>query len=248
MPEGDTIFRTAATLHRALAGSIVTGFETQLPALARIEVIGRTIEFARAAGKWVQIGFSGDLILLTHMLMSGSWHTYRPGEQWQKSRYHMRIVISTQSIVAVAFDVQVAEFHNAQTLSRRTRLGPDVLAANFEEAEAVKSLESNPAEEIGIALLKQSIIAGIGNVFKSEICFLAEINPFDPIGALSRIQIESLVATAKRSMTRPRTDWVYHHAGDACRKCGTPILSRKQGEEARTTFWCPTCQPRIKLD
>ncbi|MGZ5711721.1 MAG: DNA-formamidopyrimidine glycosylase family protein, partial [Burkholderiales bacterium] len=115
MPEGDTIFRAARTLNRALAGQTVTRFETQLPHLQRVHddtsVTGRTIEKVAASGKWMIVCFSGDLILLTHMLMSGSWHIYRPGEPWRKSRYHMRIVLATERMVAVAFNVQVAEFH-----------------------------------------------------------------------------------------------------------------------------------------
>lgn len=275
MPEGDTIFRAARTLNRALAGAHVTGFETQLPALARVNddhpIAGRTVEYARATGKWLQIGFTGDLILLTHMLMSGSWHIYRPGEAWQKSRYHMRVAITTPAIIAVAFNVQIAEFHTANTLGRRqgfNALGPDVLGADFDEANAVERLASRPELEIGVALLSQSILAGLGNVYKSETCFLAGVNPFMPIGMLSRMQLESTVAIAKKLLnanigvssgegivtytglrrTTGRVNpgerlWVYRRTGEPCRKCGTPILSRKQGVDARTSFWCPLCQP-----
>ena len=271
MPEGDTIFRAASTLNRALAGSVVTGFETQLPALARIDddapIVGRTVEFAKAAGKWLQIGFSGDLVLLTHMLMSGSWHIYRPGEAWQKSRYHMRVVIATAKIVAVAFNVPVAEFHTAASLARRqgfNRLGPDVLVADSGDAK----LENHPEMEIGVALLSQWIIAGIGNVYKSEVCFLAGVNPFAKIETLSRRQLDDILAIARKLLaanvrpesssqivtytglrrTTGRSDpserlWVYHRNGEPCRKCGTIVLSRKQGIDARTSFWCPSCQP-----
>jgi endonuclease-8 len=122
MPEGDTIFRAARTLNRALAGQVVTKFETQLPQLSRIDedhpLTGRTIEQVDATGKWMRIWFSGDLILLTHMLMSGSWHIYRPGEAWQQPRVRMRVVISTADFVAVAFQVPIAEFHTAASLER----------------------------------------------------------------------------------------------------------------------------------
>jgi endonuclease-8 len=265
MPEGDTIFRAARTLHRALAGSTVTGFETQLPALARVDtdrpIVGRTVEYARATGKWLQIGFSGDLVLLTHMLMSGSWHIYRPGEAWQKSRYHMRVAIATPAIIAVAFNVQVAEFHTGRSLARRqgfNQLGPDLLGANFDDAEAVARLGSNPDPELGVALLSQSILAGIGNVFKSEVCFVAGVNPFQRVGALSRMQLESIVSTARQLMAANVTNhgmrqttgspdpeerlWVYQRTGQPCRNCGAAILSRKQGIDARTSFWCPVCQ------
>lgn len=250
MPEGDTIFRAAATLNRALSGSIVTKFETQLPTLAREDIVGRRIEFARATGKWLQIGFSGDLILLTHMLMSGSWHIYRPGERWQKSRYHMRVVIETGSIVAVAFNVPIAEFHTAKSLARRHglhQLGPDILAPDFDESGAVENLKNHPEVEIGVALLDQSILAGIGNMFKSEACFLAGVNPFEPIANLSTLRLAGVVSAARRIMVESVTSargqlWVYRRQGEPCRKCGQPILSRKQGSDARTSFWCPDCQ------
>jgi endonuclease VIII len=269
MPEGDTIFRAARTLNRALAGSVVTSFETQLPALARVDVdqaiVGRTIEFASAVGKWMQIGFSGDLVLLTHMLMSGSWHIYRPGEGWQKGRHDMRIVIGTAAIVAVAFNVPVAEFHTQASLARRrgfSQLGPDLLSDNFDEADAVARLANHPDLEIGDALLSQSIIAGLGNVFKSEVCFMAQVNPFERVGNLSRAQLQSVIAIAQRVLSanvvtysglRRTTGssvpdnrlWVYHRNGEPCRKCGAAIVSRKQGTGARTSFWCPCCQPKF---
>jgi endonuclease VIII len=265
VPEGDTIFRAARTLHRALAGSTVTGFETQLPALARVDtdqsIVGRTVEYARATGKWLQIGFSGDLVLLTHMLMSGSWHIYRPGEAWQKSRYHMRVAIATPRMIAVAFNVQVAEFHTERSLARRqgfNQLGPDVLGADFDETEAAARLASRPDLELGVALLTQSILAGLGNVFKSEVCFVAGVNPFERVGNLSRVQLGSVVSISRKLLAanvtyagmRQTTGspdpeerlWVYQRTGQPCRQCGAAILSRKQGMDARTSFWCPVCQ------
>jgi endonuclease-8 len=267
VPEGDTIFRAARTLNHALAGSVVTSFETQLPALARVDadqpIVGRRIEFASAVGKWLQLGFSGDLVLLTHMRMSGSWHIYRPGEGWQKSRQHMRIVIGTPAIIAVAFNVPVAEFHTQATLARRrgfSQLGPDLLSKDFDEADAVTRLANHPDLEIGDALLSQSIIAGLGNVFKSEVCFIAQVNPFERIGNLSQMQLQSVVAIARKTLNSNAVNysglrqttgrsgpdnrlWVYHRNGEPCNKCGAAIVSRKQGAGARTSFWCPTCQP-----
>jgi endonuclease-8 len=254
VPEGDTLFRTASTLHRALAGAVVTNFQTQLPALARVDadhpIAGRTVEYARATGKWLQIGFSGDLVLLTHMLMSGSWHIYRPGEAWQRSRYHMRIVIATPAIVAVAFNVPVAEFHTANSLARREgfqQLGPDILSPDFDEAAVVASLQRHPEMEIGVALLAQSLLAGVGNMFKSEACFLAGVNPFARIGDLSVRQLERVISEAREVMTASATVGrgplcVYRRNGEACLKCGLSITSRKQGADARTSFWCGSCQ------
>ena len=275
MPEGDTIFRAARTLHRALAGHTVTKFESVLPKLSRVDVdsgiVGRTIEKVEADGKWMLMHFSGDLILLTHMLMSGSWHIYRPDERWQRRPVDMRVLIETGTFVAVGFNVPVAEFHTAQSLARRpgfNKLGPSLLAEEFDQVAVMTRLQSCPEEEIGVALLTQSLLAGIGNVYKSEICFACHVNPFRLVSTLTKDEMECLVSTARKFLlanategsgdrivtyagmrrTTGRSDpeanlWVYHRRGEPCRRCGAAIESRKQGMDARTTFWCPTCQP-----
>jgi endonuclease-8 len=269
MPEGDTIFRAARTLQRALAGAIVTNFETQLPHLDRVNVdtpiVGRTVESVEAAGKWLHIRFSGELTLLTHMMMSGSWHIYRPGEPWQRRRQHMRVAIYTEKFVAVAFNVPVAEFHMEDSLRRRrgvSQLGPDLLKADFDVEEAALRLEARPELEVGVALLTQSLVAGIGNVYKSEACFVSGVHPFRSVGSLRRDEMRALLASAQKMMLANVTEgagpamrtttgranteerlWVYRRRGEPCRKCGTAIESRKQGLDARTTFWCAECQP-----
>src|SRR5882724_11105247 len=173
VPEGDTIWRAARTLQRAIGGRVVTRFETVLVKLARVNedtpVAGRTVEGVESAGKWMVMRFSGDLILLTHMLMSGSWHIYRPGERWQRPRGDMRVVIGTAEWLAVAFQVPVAEFHSEESLARRDglrALGPEVLKDDFDAARAVENLRSRPELEIGVALLRQSLVSGLGNIFK----------------------------------------------------------------------------------
>lgn len=277
MPEGDTIFRAARTLNRALGGQIVTKFESQLPQLSRIDhdapIAGRTVEKVDAVGKWMRMYFSGDLVLVSHMLMSGSWHIYRAGEAWKRPFVQMRIAIYTDTFVAVAFQVPVAEFHTAASLARHRsiiRLGPDVLADEFDEESAIAQLRSRPELELGVALLRQSLLAGLGNVFKSEVCFISRVNPFRPVGSLSADQLQRIIANARKFMKANVTDaagdaivtytglrrttgradpsarlWVYRRTGEPCRRCGTPIRSHKQGLEARTTFWCPSCQPAV---
>jgi endonuclease-8 len=266
MPEGDTLFRTARTLTRAIGGQVVTRFETVMPKLARVDVdtplAGRTVDRVEPAGKWLLIHFSGDLILLTHMLMSGSWHIYRPGERWQRGRQHMRIVIETERMVAVAFNVPVAEFHTAASLARRrvfNQLGPAVLAEDFDIDAAVRNLQANPNMEIAAALMRQNLVAGIGNEFKSEVCFGAGIHPFRPVGTLSEAELRLLMEVARRQMTdnvlqrsamrrttrrvEPSENlWVYGRAGQPCRKCGEAILARRHTIDARLTYWCPRCQ------
>ena len=274
MPEGDTIYRAARTLDRALAGKIVTRFATVLPELARVNedepIAGRTVEKVEARGKWLLMHLSGDLVLLTHMLMSGSWHIYRPGEAWKASRHDMRIVIETAAMMAVAFRVPVAEFHTTESLRRRpglNQLGPDVLAQSFDPLKAFASLQSRPELELAEALLNQSVLAGPGNVFKSEICFAARLCPFRTIASLAEEELRRIVEIAQRYMssniadtagdkivtytgfrrTTGRSDpyarlWVYGRAGESCRECGTTIEVQRQGKHARKTYYCPHCQ------
>jgi endonuclease-8 len=275
MPEGDTIFRSARALNLALQGKQITRFETAFAQLTRVDdqapVAGRTVERVESRGKWLLIHLTGDLILVTHMLMSGSWHIYRRGERWRRGRSHMRIVLTTEDFEAVAFDVQVASFQTAGSLERNTtipKLGPDLLSASFSEDEAVNRLIARPGDEIANALLNQQVIAGIGNVFKSEICFTCGINPFAKVSALTPANIKCLLESARRLMaanvsegasgrivtyTGPRRTtgadnptarlWVYGRRGEPCRRCGTLILMRKQGPGVRSTYWCPQCQP-----
>lgn len=274
MPEGDTIFRAARALNQALAGEVVTRFETAYAPLASVHdqtpITGRVIESVESRGKWLLLRFSGDLILVTHMLMSGSWHIYRPGERWKRSRSHMRVVLSTRGWEAVAFDVPVARFHTARSLERYTAiptLGPDLLGETFAQDEAQKRLLARPDQEIGNVLLDQQVLAGIGNVFKSEICFACRVHPFRLVSTLNRREIECLLDTARRFLsanagpnasggivtytggrrTTRQSDeaarlWVYRRKGHPCRRCGTAIAMRKQGPGARSTYWCPQCQ------
>ena len=277
MPEGDTIFRAARTLHLALAGRTVEQFESVFPALTRVDVDralrGRTIESVAARGKHLLIHFSGDLVLRTHMRMHGSWHIYRRGERWQRPRREMRIVIATNDFEAVAFNVPVAELATTLELQRsmplRT-LGPDLLDEAFDSDDAVRRLESRGELEIADALLNQEALAGIGNVFKSEILFVAKVSPFTRVRELTREQLMGIVNTGVRLLranahdgsgeivtyaglrrTTGRADpsarlWVYGRAGQPCRRCGTPISRSRQGEYVRSTYWCERCQGRSK--
>ncbi len=188
MPEGDSIFRAARTLHRALAGRVVTRFETAYAHLSRVDadapIAGRTLVRCESAGKHLLVIFSGDLVLRTHMRMNGSWHIYRHGERWWRGPQAMRIRIDTAEWVAVAFDVPVAEFVTERQLERSgpvAALGPDLLAGarsggsdpplQFDRQEAVRRLYACAAMPIEEALLNQRVVAGVGNVFKSEVLF-----------------------------------------------------------------------------
>lgn len=281
MPEGDTIYRAARALQRAIGGKVVTGFDTGLAPLARVNddtpLAGRTVEKVESRGKWCLIHFSGDLILITHMLMSGSWHIYRTGEKWWMGRDRMRVVIRTEDFQAVAFNVPVAEFHTARTLERYTqipKLGLDILAGDFTVEGGARRLAeyaaANPQAEVAVVLLNQRVMAGLGNVYKSEVAFTAGVNPFRPMSTLTRNEMTTMAELSQRYMkanvldgsgdgivtysgnrrtthaaNREERLWVYGRQGQECRRCGTAIMMRKQGEQARSTYWCPQCQPWV---
>lgn len=281
MPEGDTIFRAARTLHRALAGKVVTRFETQYAQIARVHddapITGRLVEKVEARGKHLLMYFSagaraGDAVVLrTHMLMSGSWHIYRTGERWQRSPVSARLIVGTADFVAVGFSVPVAEFVQADDLDADealSRLGPDVLAAGFDDEVAHVRLATSTRPTVAEALLQQHAVAGIGNVFKSELLFLAGVWPYLPPASVTDAQWAGMLRDARallkanvldpadtavltwRGMRRTtgrmnpaQRLYVYGRHGKPCRRCGATIQMRHHGEHNRSTYWCPTCQP-----
>jgi endonuclease-8 len=276
MPEGDTIFRTARALGRALAGKPVTGFRSTFPLLTRFHddtpLTGQLVESVESRGKWLLIHFSGGGTLASHLLMSGSWHIYRHGERWQQPRANMRIVIENSDYLAVGFRVPVARMHTALSLARDTRIprpALDVLSPEFDAGAAARRILAHSQEEIADVLLHQEVLAGVGNVFKSEVCFVTAVNPFCKVAALSPEQAATLIATAQKLIaanvledsgdtivtyggrkrrTTHESDpgaslYVYGRKAEPCRRCGEPIRGRLQGPDARITFWCPRCQP-----
>jgi endonuclease-8 len=276
VPEGDTIFRTARSLSRALVGKPITGFRSNYPLITRFHddtpLTGQQVERVESRGKWLLIHFSGGGILVTHMLMSGSWHIYRPGDRWQQPPANMRIVIETSTCQAVGFRVPVAQMHTARSLARDRRIpqaANDVLSAEFNPESAAQRLRNYAHEEIGDVLLHQELLAGVGNVYKSEICFVNGINPFCKVSALNADQLDALVHSAQclmsanvleesgnvivtyRGQNRRTTYepdpgaslWVYGRSSEPCRRCGERVRRRIQGPQARVTFWCQNCQP-----
>jgi endonuclease-8 len=281
MPEGDTIYRAARALQKAIGGKMVTAFETGLAKLARVDddtpLAGRVVEKVESRGKWCLIYFSGDLILATHMLMNGSWHLYRTGERWQMPRARMRVVIRTAEWEAVGFNVPVAEFYTARSLARSSqvpKLGPDILSESFSVENGLARLAAytrdNPDAEIAVVLLNQQVLAGLGNVYKSEVAFAAGVNPFRAMCTITPREMELMVDAAQRymkanvvdgkgdgivtysgnrrttrAMDREERLWVYRRQGQECRRCGAAVMMRKQGTQARSTYWCPDCQPWV---
>lgn len=255
MPEGDTIFRTATSLRNALAGKPLVRLET-----ARVHAggpaPGTEVRSVEARGKHLLIGFADGRVLHTHMQMSGSWHVYRPGERWRRAPGAMRVLLEVPDAIAVCFSAPVVELLREHDLARHPQLsalGPDLCSPDADLAEALERLERlPPGTEIGVALLDQRVACGAGNVYKSETLFACRTDPFTGVGDLDRGVRRMILAKASELLRRnldrgPRATYegglaVYGRARRPCPRCGTTIRSRRQGEAARTTYWCPACQ------
>ena len=271
MPEGDTVARTAEVLRAALGGRQITRARAQArPGLRRVpdlsRLVGTTVSSVEPRGKHLLIGFDNGLTLRSHMRMTGSWHRYRLGERWRRPAHEASAILETAEAVAVAFNTPVVELLTESDL-RRSRslneLGPDLLAGDFDADEATRRLRERSAEELGNALLDQRAVAGIGNVYKSEVAFLERLDPWAAVAAFEHHELRSALSTARRllqantrggarvttgSAARGQGLWVYGRAGQPCRRCGTRIEVARQGELARLTYWCPRCQVRRGVD
>jgi endonuclease VIII len=261
VPEGDTLYKTAARLKPALQGHALTRFEA--PRLrGDAPKPGERIELVQARGKHLLIHFGGGLVLRTHLRMTGSWHVYRERERWKKPAYLARAVVGADSgWVGVCFQAPVVETYHqaAPEPDALAGLGPDLcLSASLEDAvlddvAARARRLAPPGSTLGEALLDQRIAAGIGNVYKSEACFAVGLDPCTPIeqvdDAARRVvwsvaahQLQANLGRAERR-THPNGLAVYGRRGQPCFRCGTPIRMARHGDLARSTYWCPTCQP-----
>jgi endonuclease-8 len=268
VPEGDTIHRTASRLAAALVGGRLVRFEAPHLAGDRPRP-GTEVTAVDAVGKHLLIAFADGLALRTHMRMSGSWHLYRTGERWSRPRHLMRALVEVPGWVAVCFSAPVVETYRpahpggvlGTDLDPLGHLGPDLCGAGLTDAdveECVRRMGTVPAPTAGIgeALLDQRVACGVGNVYKSEVLYACRLDPFTPVTDLPEPVRRRLVTVAARMLRAnlgggPRTTVgpagsgavaVYGRRGRPCRRCGTPIRSRRQGEQARTTYWCPRCQ------
>jgi endonuclease-8 len=257
VPEGDTIWKTASTLRRALSGRELVAFDANVP-LRRRPALGRTIRDVEPRGKHLLMWFGDDTVLHTHLRMSGSWHVYRRGERWQRSAAAMRVRVATVETEAVCFSAPVVEVLTTREVDHHPRLsslGPDITAPAPDLRAAAARLRSLGSVQIGGALLDQRVAAGIGNVYKSEVLFGCGVDPFAPVASLDDGTLLELVSTAARMLRRnaegsgPRSTTphgrlaVYGRTGRPCPRCGTTIASARRGDRARVTYWCPSCQP-----
>jgi len=268
MPEGDTLFRIAAALRPHLVGRPVTGARARVPGPRVDRVVGSTITEVEALGKNLLIRLDNGLELRTHLRMNGSWHRYRPGETWRRAPSRAVLVLEVPGAVAVCFDAPVVELFETRAEGLHPALGrlrPNLLAPDFDLDEARRRLRdpTRNEREIGVALVDQRALAGIGNVYKSEALFIERVYPIATVRDLDDATIDLLISTARRLLLanaartrgpeRITTDgnpsaggdavWVYRRAGRPCRRCGTLIRSAAQGGDLpRTTYWCPGCQ------
>jgi endonuclease VIII len=248
MPEGDTIFRAATALRKALVGARVTKFESTR--LGRGPV-GERIEEVAARGKNLLVRFEKGRTLRTHMMMHGSWHLYREGERWQRPGFQARLALHADNgFVAVCFAAPVVEWLEPAALAH---LGPDATTDAFDAAEAQRRLRELNDVPLERALLTQSALSGVGNVMKCEVLFLERRDPFQSVSALDDQALAALIDRSHRLLVRnrtagPRTSrdafdgsrlWVYGRARRPCYVCGDPIRMKTT---QRITYYCARCQ------
>jgi endonuclease-8 len=259
VPEGDTVWRSALHLQRALGGSTLTATDFRVPTYATLDLAGQRVESTVARGKHLLTRIGDRHTLHTHLKMEGSWHLYKLGSGWRRPAHEARVVLRTESWTAVGFALGVVEVvARDEEEAVVGHLGPDLLGPDWDEDEALRRLLADPARPVADAIIDQRNLAGIGNLYKSELCFLAGAHPGLPVGEVpdllrlvrrAKSALEANKHRVEQTMTgdlrRGRTTWVYRRDKQPCRRCGTTIQVTMQGPEAqeRATYWCPTCQP-----
>ncbi|HET9960585.1 MAG TPA: DNA-formamidopyrimidine glycosylase family protein [Polyangiaceae bacterium] len=266
MPEGDTLFQAAVRLHAALAGQVITRFATPVPALKEQGLVGQRVERVRSQGKYVIVEFGDGRALLTHLRMQGKWSVLRKADlrasarssrdpRWDDDR--TTLILETAEIRAILERAAVAELAPLREIERQlASLGPDMMAPEFDAVAAREALKTHATQTIAEALMVQSLVAGIGNVYKSELLFLEKQNPFQPVSALDDAALDRLLRRARELMLRNRKGprrttfgtfastpyYVYERSGQHCIKCDSKIRMRRQGPLQRSTYYCPECQ------
>jgi endonuclease-8 len=254
MPEGDTVHKVARNLHVALAGGLLTRTDFRVPSFATADLSGRVMSEVVARGKHILMRVGGGDTIHSHLAMDGEWTLFRPSERWRSPAHWARLVLRTEEWEAVGFRLKICEViptaHEAEAVGH---LGPDPLGPDWDAEEALRRLTADPSRPIGEVLLDQRIIAGLGNVYRSEICFLRGV---DPRALVGEVGIEPVVDLAYRLLQanretgdqittgdrRPgRRRWVYERAGRPCRRCGARIESFDDAK-GRRTYGCPGCQ------
>ncbi|MFC4328999.1 Fpg/Nei family DNA glycosylase [Streptomyces andamanensis] len=259
MPEGDTVWQAAKRLHDALAGQVLVRSDFRVPRYATADLSGRRVLDTIARGKHLLTRFEGGLTLHSHLRMEGAWKVFGSGERWKGGPGHqIRVVLATAERSAVGYRLPVLELLRSTEEERVVgHLGPDLLGPDWDAELALSHLLADPARPLGEALLDQRNLAGIGNVYKSELCFLLGVTPWLPVGALPADRAAKLPALARRLLEANRERvvrqttglrgqdlFVYGRAPRPCLRCGTSVRVADQGDgsQERPTYWCPSCQ------
>ncbi|MCH5675292.1 Fpg/Nei family DNA glycosylase [Streptomyces gilvus] len=259
MPEGDTVWQTARRLHGALAGQVLTRSDFRVPKYATADLTGRTVLDVTPHGKHLLTRVEGGLTLHSHLKMDGSWKVFANGRRWTGGPSHqIRVILGNEDRTAVGYRLPVLELMRTSDEQRVVgHLGPDLLGPDWNPERALANLLADPARPLGEALLDQRNLAGIGNVYKSELCFLLGVTPWLPVGALPAERAARLPEFAKRLLEANRDRpvrsttgrrgqdlFVYGRAPRPCLRCRTSIRVAEQGDGSRErpTYWCPRCQ------
>lgn len=265
MPEGDTVFLTGRRLDEALAGRVLERAELRHPALATADLAGRLVREVASVGKHLLARLEGDLTLHSHLRLDGAWHLYRAGRSWRGGPAHdIRVILEVPDRVAVGYRLHdLALVRTAQEGRLVGHLGPDLLSPTWDAelaAAGVARLTAQPRREIGLVLLDQTVLAGIGNLYRAEVCFLLGVSPWTPVAQVDAAAVVDLAhSLLARNAWRPERSttgglgrgtqhWVYGRRGRPCRRCGTAVRSAPLGDPRgptaeRTVYFCPSCQP-----
>ncbi len=256
MPEGDTVWQTARRLD-ALSGEALTGCDLRRPSLATVDLTGRRVLETTTRGKHLLTRFEGGLTLHSHLKMEGRWDVHAPSSRWRRPAHTARAVLRTAGYEAVGFSVVLYLVETTGEDTLVGHLGPDLLGPDWDAEVALTRLSADGERPIGEALLDQRNLAGVGNVYRSELCFLAGVDPRTPVGDVPDLDrlVDRTHAVLLANRDRPvrvttgdrrpgRQLWVYGRRG-GCLRCGTPIHREELGAagQQRVTYWCPRCQP-----
>lgn len=260
MPEGDTIHIAARNLSKVLVERVITEATGRRELQCVEQLVGQTVQSVEARGKHLIIHFTGEFVIHSHMGMTGSWHIYRVADRWQKPARQAFVVLRTTEWCVVCFTPKQLRLITETALRRDPylqHLGPDLLADEISDDVFLARMRTQNTDQIGHVLMNQQIVAGIGNVYRSELLFLENLHPDTLVQRLTNQQLlnlrDRIVPLMKRNMDgNPRTTrfegdrfrhWVYGRRNEPCLKCGATIELLRQGDLARSVYFCPSCQP-----
>lgn len=259
MPEGDNVWQTARRLG-VLSGEELTRTDFRVPSVATVDLSGRRVLETVSRGKHLLTRVEGGTTIHSHLKMEGRWDVQPAGARWRRPAHEARVVLRTTTHDAIGYSVLVDVVPTAEEDRLVGHLGPDLLGPDWDQDEAVRRIARSPDVPIGVALLDQRNLAGLGNVYKSEMLFLSGLDPWRPVAEVPDlprvVALGHRLITANRDRSRVTTGnprrgqqyWVYGRAGQPCRRCGTRVESGEQGEAGveRITYWCPSCQPPVR--